>query len=141
MAAGLDQKTVNALRRVAPKLENCVASAPSIRTGKGRDKTFPDPVALSPHEQCAGLVAWGWHHLRGIRPPHTSKQAQSACEAVWKATGLPRAHFGDSLTGWRIHLQTIEQSLEDTLPIAGASWSFRLFWIGLTNMADMHRKE
>ena len=36
-----------------------------------------------PHEQCAGLVTWGWHNLRHTRPPHTSEEiAQSVRGSV-----------------------------------------------------------
>jgi len=140
-AAGLGQETINALRLAVPKLAECVKSAVPVRKGKGRDKTFPNPKALSPHVQCAALVAWGWQTLRGTRPPHTSEKVHEACEAVWKATGLPRAHFGNSLTGWRMHLETIDRDLEKLSPTAEAGWSFRQFWDGLTDMADLHRKE
>jgi hypothetical protein len=141
VAAGLDQQTIIALALALPKLADCVASAAPIRDGKGSDKTFPNPDALSPHEQCAGLVTWGWYHLRGTRPLHTSKEAHSACEAVWEATGLPRTHFGNTLTGWRPHLETVERNLSNALPAAGATPSFRLFWDSLDAMADLHRNE
>jgi hypothetical protein len=141
LAAGLDQQTINALALVVPKLANCAASAAPIRDGKGRDKTFPNRDAQSPHEQCAGLVTWGWYYLRRTRPPHTSEETHKACEAVWEATGLTRTHFGNNLTGWRPHLETIERNLSNGLPAAGASRSFRLFWDSLNGMADPHLNE
>jgi hypothetical protein len=141
MASGLDLPTVNALALAIPKLAHCAASAARVREGKGRDKTFPNPDAPSPHQQCAALVVWGWFQTRGNRPPHTSKEAHDACEAVWKATGLPRVHFGNNLTGWRLHLETIGRNIGAAGPSGEADWPLRLFWDGLTQIADLHRKE
>ena len=141
LVSGLDQQTINVLADVVPKLAHCVASAAPVRDGKGRDKTFPNPDALSPHEQCAGLVTWGWHNLRHTRPPHTSEELHRACEAVWQAAGLARPHFGNNLTGWRPHLEATERNLSNALPAANASQSFRLFWDSLNGMADLHPKE
>jgi hypothetical protein len=141
MTAGLDPKTINALRLAVPKLLDYVKSAPPIRMGKGRDKAFPNPEAMSPYDQCAGLVVWGWHHLRGTSPSRISNEVHRACEAVWKATGLRRAHFGDSLNGWRTHLATIERDLDGGSPAAEAGLSFQLFWRGLTDMAKLHSND
>jgi hypothetical protein len=141
MTAGFDQPSVNALATILPKLGQCAASAGDIREGKGRDKTFPNPDPISDLEQCAGLVAWGWHRIRGTSPPHTSDEVHRACEAVWDATGLTRAHFGDSLNGWRPHIEKIERNLCNSVPAAGASWVFQRFWDSLNGIAELHLNE
>jgi hypothetical protein len=141
MVSGLDLPTVNALAVAIPKLVRCAASAARVREGKGRDKTFPNPDAPSPHAQCAALVTWGWFQTRGSWPPHTSKEAHDACEAVWKATGLPRAHFGNNLTGWREHLESVGRNISATGPSGDADWPLRSFWDGLARMADLSRIE
>jgi hypothetical protein len=141
VASGLDLPTVNALILAIPKLAHCAASAAPIREGKGRDKTFPNPDAPSAYQQCAAFVVWGWFQTKGSRPPHTSKEAHDACEAVWKSTGLPRAHFGNNLTGWRDHLEAVGRNVGATGLSSEADWPLRSFWDGLTRMADLSRNE
>ena len=141
MVSGLDLPTVNTLALAIPKLVHCTASAAPVREGKGRDKTFPNPGAPPPQQQCAALVVSGWFQTRGSRPPHTSKEAHDACEAVWKVTGLPPARFGNNLTGWRQHLEVIVRNISTTGPSGELDWPLRVFWNGLTQIADLNRKE
>ena len=135
--AGLDLATVNALAHAVPKLAACAKLVRPIRGGSGRDKAFPNSNFLTPHEMCAGVTAYGWYHTRGKLPPHTSKEAQKACEAMWAATGLSRARAGapESLTGWRPHLATIKRNLDRASPPDSSGRSFREFWDGLHEIA------
>ncbi|HME23711.1 MAG TPA: hypothetical protein VKI44_20695 [Acetobacteraceae bacterium] len=134
-AAGLDRPTINALAAALPKLAACATAARTPNAGQGRHKSFPNDAALTPHEMCAALVAYGWKYTKDQLPPHTYRTAQGACEAVWQAAHLPtRARAGESLTGWRTHLQRIKKRISASLSDKSTDWPMQTFWQGLESL-------
>jgi len=115
-AEGLDSASIN---RMASDLLSKVAEAAKLAAsripkGQGRQKALPNREALTPHQMCATIVAFCWCAAHGKQPPPNSKKAQAACEAVWKSAGVPRASFGNSLTGWREPLEAVVKASKDS---------------------------
>jgi hypothetical protein len=135
-AAGLDQATINALTVALPKLAACATAARVPAPGQGRHKSFPNQAALTPHEMCAALVAYGWQNSRGKLPPHAYALTHKACEAVWQAAGLSRARAGnsESLTGWLTHLQRIKSRIRASQSDKSVDWPMQIFWRGLQGL-------
>jgi hypothetical protein len=71
---GLDRPTINVLAEALPRLSDAAAAAPTPEPAHGQ-RALPNSEALTPLEQCAALVAFGWHRARGELPPHTSTAA------------------------------------------------------------------
>jgi hypothetical protein len=132
-AGGIDQATVSMLAEALPKLSAAATTAPTPKKGKGRHKAFTNPHALTPQDQCAALVAYGWHRVRGELPPHTSEDAHSACKAVFDSAELPsHSHWGDSQTGWLRHLRLVN----DLSHTPHDNGSFHMFRDGLVGIQD-----
>jgi hypothetical protein len=81
-------------------------SRPDGRTKPGRNRTMA-PGHFSAKDLCAARVFELWVHFHGTEPGLKSVRAARAAEAFWLASGGKSISFGNALTGWRHHFETV----------------------------------
>ena len=91
-------------------------------TKPGRNKAMA-PGHFSAKTLCAARILDAFVHFRGSEPGPRNLEAADAAEAFWLASGGPSKSFGNPLTGWRHHFETVKIN-EKTL----ASARLRAVW-------------
>jgi hypothetical protein len=82
---------------------------------QGRNKYFWRSKGATPQENCALMISILWERVHSAPPPNTNVRAQTACEALWKASGGSAAGRwgatpdGESVSVWRDHLRSAKK--------------------------------
>lgn len=96
--------------------------AAAIRSGKGRDASYPAADGLDARGICAWRAARLWWAMRGEKPGAYSKPLHQLCAAMWNAAGGARRGHQGGETSWTAHVKSALPRLHQRDADEGAAW-------------------
>jgi hypothetical protein len=97
------------LEEVLPDLASRALDAKSAVFSSSGKKTVANADALTAQQTCALVVYRAWTVARGAVPGVGLHAAHQACDVFWQSCG--QQSIGESLTGWRRHIEVARDVL------------------------------